>query len=68
MVGDWEVFVTVFKFPEFSDNQSYQNSFLLTILPAREVERPETGPNDDIWPELLPKFDGIVVLEELEQV
>ena len=61
MVGEWIIDVKLFLFPEFSENVSYHNSFKVTILPAKEQEKPEIELIEEI---IRPNFTGMVVLFE----
>ena len=59
MVGEWNIDVKLFLFPEFSENVSFQNSFKVTILPAIEDEKEEIDRIEEVFK---PNFTGMVVL------
>ena len=61
MVGTWELVVSVFMSSNFKENVSYDNSFKVTVLPAKVDEIDKIDPIEEITK---PIFTGMVVLNE----
>ena len=64
MIGEWQISVTVYKYPQYNENVWFTNSFTLSILAPKPESKPKPQPQISAIEDILkPNFTGMVVLE-----